>query len=88
MPDEPLPFVIRTLHERLHFRYHGPQRLGRFVAFAVAAKSPAAGVEFSLKDIDTKLDRRNLHVNFNPLNEVCRSEYALLSAALICQHLQ
>jgi hypothetical protein len=49
------------------------QPLERAVVFAMVAKSSAAGAEFSLKDIDTELYRRNLHVNFNPLNEACRS---------------
>ena len=30
-----LPLVIRALHERLHFRYRGPQRLGRFDVFLI-----------------------------------------------------
>jgi hypothetical protein len=34
MPDQ-LPLVIRTLHERLHFRYHGPQLLVDLDTFIV-----------------------------------------------------
>ncbi len=30
-----LPLVVRALHERLHFRYRGPQHLGRFDVFLI-----------------------------------------------------
>jgi hypothetical protein len=30
-----LPLVVRALHERLHFRYRGPHRLGRFDVFLI-----------------------------------------------------
>jgi hypothetical protein len=33
MPE--LPLVIHALHERLHFRYRGPQHLGRFDVFLI-----------------------------------------------------
>ena len=43
------------------------QPLERAIVFAMVARPNSAETEFSLKDIDTALDRRNLHVNFTPV---------------------
>ena len=54
--------------------------LERAVVFAMVARHHASGAEFSLKDIDTELYRRNLHIDFSQLNEACRN---LVTAGII-----
>jgi hypothetical protein len=47
--------------------------LERAMVFAMVARHHATGAEFSLKDMDTELYRRNLRIDFNQLNEACRN---------------
>ncbi len=47
--------------------------LERAVVFAMAAMNSRPTASFSLKDIDLQFNRRNLHVDFTPLEEACQN---------------